>query len=211
LSRGFSILERQSCARREGDIVRTSGQITQWLQRLREGDEAALDRLVPLVYDDLRGLARKQLRGERPGHTLLTTDLVNEAYLRLVGQRELRASDRPQFFAIAATTMRRILVDYARTRKRLKRGGGQVPIPLEEAEQFLTAQEADEVLALDGALERLAVLEPRAVQVVQCRFYSGLTLEETALALGISIKTVQRDWIAARAWLRKEIAHDLGR
>jgi RNA polymerase sigma factor (TIGR02999 family) len=211
LSRGFSILERQSCARREGDIVRTSGQITQWLQRLREGDEAALDRLVPLVYDDLRGLARKQLRGERPGHTLLTTDLVNEAYLRLVGQRELRASDRPQFFAIAATTMRRILVDYARTRKRLKRGGGQVPIPLEEAEQFLTEQEADEVLALDGALERLAVLEPRAVQVVQCRFYSGLTLEETALALGISIKTVQRDWIAARAWLRKEIAHDLGR
>jgi RNA polymerase sigma factor (TIGR02999 family) len=204
-------LERQSCARREGDIVGTSGQITQWLQRLREGDEAALDRLVPLVYDDLRGLARKQLRGERPGHTLLTTDLVNEAYLRLVGQRELRASDRPQFFAIAATTMRRILVDYARTRKRLKRGGGQVPIPLEEAEQFLTEQEADEVLALDGALERLAVLEPRAVQVVQCRFYSGLTLEETALALGISIKTVQRDWIAARAWLRKEIAHDLGR
>jgi RNA polymerase sigma factor (TIGR02999 family) len=191
--------------------VGTSGQITQWLQRLREGDEAALDRLVPLVYDDLRGLARKQLRGERPGHTLLTTDLVNEAYLRLVGQRELRASDRPQFFAIVATTMRRILVDYARTRKRLKRGGGQVPIPLEEAEQFLTEQEADEVLALDGALERLAVLEPRAVQVVQCRFYSGLTLEETALALGISIKTVQRDWIAARAWLRKEIAHDLGR
>lgn len=186
-----------------------SGQITQWLQRLRDGDEAALERLVPLVYDDLRMLARKQLRGERPGHTLRTTDLVNEVYLRLVEQRQLRAEDRPQFFAIAATTMRRILVDYARTRKRLKRGGGQQPIPLEEAEQFLTDEEADEVLALDAALDRLAVLTPRAAQVVQCRFYSGLTLEETAQALEVSLKTVQRDWIAARAWLRKEMSEDV--
>ncbi|MGI9175307.1 MAG: ECF-type sigma factor [Rhodothermales bacterium] len=185
------------------------GQITQWLQRLHDGDEAALEHLMPLLYDELRLLARKQLRGEWPGHTLLTTDLVGEVYLRLVEQRRLRAADRPQFFAIAAITMRRILVDYARTRKRLKRGGGQVPIPLEEAEQFLTEQEADEVLALDAALERLAVLEPRAVQVVQCRFYSGLTLEETAQALDVSARTVQRDWIAARAWLRKEITQDL--
>ena len=184
-------------------------QVTQWLRRLRDGDEAALEHLMPLVYEELRLLARKQLRGERRGHTLSTTDLVNEAYLRLIDQHQLRAEDRPQFFAIAATTMRRILVDYARTRKRLKRGGGQVPLPLEEVEGFLSDQEADEVLALDAALDRLATLEPRAVQVVQCRFYSGLTLDETAQALDVSVKTVQRDWIAARAWLRKEMAEDL--
>lgn len=182
------------------------GEVTQWIQRLRDGDEAALRRLVPLVYDELRQLARRQLRNERSGHTLSTTALVNEAYLRLVGQYQIRVEDRPQFFAVAATTMRRILVDYARTRKRLKRGGGQVPIPLEEAERFLTEREADEVLALDAALDRLAEMEPRAVQVVMCRFYSGLTLDETARALGISVKTAQRDWVAARAWLRKEIA-----
>lgn len=185
------------------------GQITQWLRRLHDGDGDALEQLMPLLYDELRQIARKQLRAERPGHTLSTTGLVNEAYLRLVDQRQLRAEDRPQFFAIAATTMRRILVDYARTRKRLKRGGGQHPVPLEEAEQFLTDAEADEVLALDAALDRLAALEPRAVQVVQCRFYSGLTLEETARVLDVSVKTVQRDWIAARAWLRKEIAHEI--
>lgn len=186
-----------------------SGEITRWLHRLRDGDEAALEQLVPLLYDELRLLARNQLRSERSGHTLSTTSLVNEAYLRLVDQRQLRAEDRPQFFAIATTTMRRVLVDYARTRKRIKRGGGQTPIPLEEADRFLTDEEADEVLALDAALERLAVLEPRAVQVVQCRFYSGLTLEETAEALGVSAKTVQRDWIAARAWLRKEMNTDM--
>lgn len=184
------------------------GQVTQWLRRLRDGDEAALERLMPLLYDELRLLARKQLRSERPGHTLSTTALVNEAYLRLVDQRQLRAADRTQFFAIAATTMRRILVDYARTRKRLKRGGGQQPVPLEHVASFLTDEEADEVLALDAALDRLAALEPRVVQVVQCRFYSGLTLEETAQALDVSVKTVQRDWIAARAWLRKEMAED---
>lgn len=184
------------------------GQVTQCLRRLRDGDEDALEQLMPLLYDELRVLARKQLRSERSGHTLSTTALVNEAYLRLVDQRQLRPEDRAQFFAIAATTMRRILVDYARARKRLKRGGEQQPIPLEEAESFLTDEEADEVLALDAALDRLATLEPRVVQVVQCRFYSGLTLDETAQALDVSVKTVQRDWIAARAWLRKEIAED---
>jgi RNA polymerase sigma factor (TIGR02999 family) len=185
------------------------GQVTQWLRRLRDGDEAALEQLMPLLYDELRLLARKQLRSERPGHTLSSTALVNEAYLRLVDQHQLRPADRAQFFAIAATTMRRILVDYARTRKRLKRGGGHQPVPLEEAESFLTDEEADEMLALDAALDRLAALAPRVVQVVQCRFYSGLTLEETAQALEVSVKTVQRDWIAARAWLRKEMADGL--
>jgi RNA polymerase sigma-70 factor, ECF subfamily len=205
----FRIFERVARVRRGArgrEIMAGSGQITLWLQRLRNGDEAALHQLVPLVYDELRLLARRQLRGERAGHTLSTTDLVNEAYLRLVDQHHLGPEDRPQFFAIAATTMRRILVDYARTRKRLKRGGGQIPIPLDEAEQFLTEPEADEVLALDAALDRLGALEPRVVQVVQCRFYGGMTLEDTARALGISVKTAQRDWTAARAWLRKEIA-----
>lgn len=185
------------------------GEITRWLRRLQEGDEVALEQLMPLLYDELREIARRQLRNERPGHTLATTDLVNEAYLRLVNQRRLLAEDRPQFFAIAATTMRRILVDYARARKRIKRGGGEEPVPLDEAERFLSAQEADEVLALDSALDRLAVLEPRAVRVVECRFYSGLTIEETADVLDVSTKTVQRDWLAARAWLRKEIAAEI--
>ncbi len=185
------------------------GQVTQLIMQLQGGDAAALEQLVPLLYDELRVLARKQLRNERSGHTLSTTGLVNEAYLKLVQQHQLRVEDRTHFFAIAATTMRRILVDYARARKREKRGGGGIPIPIEEAERFLTDQEADEVLALDEALDRLARLEPRAAQIVQCRFYSGLTLEETAEALGISVRTVQRHWITARAWLRKEIAFDL--
>lgn len=185
------------------------GQVTEWLQRLKEGDDLALEQLMPLVYEELRMVARKQLRGERAGHTLATTDLVNEAYLRLVDQRRLEAQDRPQFFAIAATMMRRILVDYARARKRLKRGGDAERVSLEEARLLLTTEEADEVLALEAALARLAVLEPRAVSIVECRFFSGLTLDETARALDISLKTVQRDWTAARAWLRKEVAREL--
>ena len=187
----------------------TPGQVTRWLERLREGDAEALEQLIPLLYDELRVLARKQLRSERAGHTLSTTGLVNEVYLRLIDQRQIRVEDRPQFFAIAATTMRRILVDYARARKRIKRGGGVTPIPLDDVERFLTDEEADEVLAVDEALVRLEKLQPRAVQVVQCRFYSGLTLDETARALDVSIKTVQRDWLAARAWLLKEIEVEL--
>ena len=185
------------------------GQITQWLTRLREGDEDALEHLMPLLYDELRRMARQQLRYERPGHTLNPTALVNEVYLKLVQQRQIEAGHRTQFLAVASNTMRRILVDYARTKKRFKRGGGQQPVPLDEAEPFLTDQEADEVLALDEALERLAAVNERAGQVVHYRFYSGLSLDETAQVLGVSVKTVQRDWITARAWLRKEIAHEL--
>ena len=120
----------------------------------------------------------------------------------------MEAAHRTQFLAIASHTMRRILVDYARARKRLKRGSGQAPLPLEEARAFLTDQQADEVLALDEALARLAHANPRGSKVVEHRFYSGLTLEETAEVLGISVKTVQRDWLTARAWLRREIAHE---
>jgi len=164
---------------------------------------------MPLLYDELRMVARKQLRRERRNHTLGTTALVNEAYLKLVGQQRLKAEDRGRFFAIAATTMRRILIDYARTRKRLKRGGEQTPVPLDEAEAFLTDREADEVLALDDALNRLAAVNPRGSQVVQYRFFSGLTLAETAEVMDVSVKTVQRAWVAARAWLRKEVAGEL--
>lgn len=174
-------------------------------------EERWADQLVPLLYDELRVLARAHLRRERTGHTLNTTALVNEAYLRLAGQTALVGDDRSRFFAIASTTMRRVLVDHARKRNRAKRGGGESPLPLESAEDLLSAEEADELLALDQALDRLAVVNQRAADVVLHRFFGGLTLEETAELLGVSTKTVRRDWLAARAWLRKEVATDLGR
>ncbi|WP_457651326.1 ECF-type sigma factor [Rhodocaloribacter sp.] len=185
------------------------GDVTQWLHRLREGNDEALEHLMPLLYDELRMMARQQLRNERAGHTLNPTALVNEVYLRLAGQENLPATHRTQFLAVAGRTMRRVLIDYARARKRLKRGGGRAAIPLEEAEPFLSDTEADEILALDDALDRLAVVNERGSLVVQYRFFSGLTLEETADVMGLSLKTVHRAWIAARAWLRKEVAHDL--
>jgi len=184
--------------------------LTDWLGRLDSGDPEALDRVVRLLYDELRGLARARLRSERAGHTLSATALVNEAYLRLARQHRIPAGSRTQFFGVAARTMRRVLVDYARTRKRLKRGGDSEPIPLEEVEPFLSEEEADEILTLEDALGRLAAANPRAAEIVELRFFSGLTVEEIAAQKGVSGKTVQRDWITARAWLRKEVARDLG-
>ncbi len=186
------------------------GEITHLLGRLRAGDAEAFDRLVPLLYDDLRRIARQRMRGERDGHTLNTTALVNEAYIRLLGSQSLRAGDRSQFFAAASETMRRILVDYARSRNRLKRGLGKVPVPLDDAEDLLSERQADEMLALEDALVRLAGIDARACRVVQYRFFGGLSLAETAEVLAVSVKTVQRAWAAARAWLRKEVARDLG-
>jgi RNA polymerase sigma factor (TIGR02999 family) len=182
-----------------------AGEVTLWLARLREGSGEALDRLVPLLYEDLRRLARQRLRAEREGHTLDTAALVNEAYLRLVDQRRIAAGDRSEFFAAASRTMRRVLVDYARARKRDKRGGGVAPVPLEAVEEFLTERAADETIALDEALARLEAAEPRAARVVELRFFGGLTLDETAALLAVSSKTVQRDGDAAMAWLRKEV------
>ena len=182
------------------------GSITQLLARVRDGDAAALERLIPLVYDDLRALARAQLRREDAGHTVSPTGLVHEAYLRLVASGQLSAADRGHFFAIAARTMRRVLIDYARGRKRMKRGGGQIAVSLDDdLAPFLTDEIADELIALDDVIERLRTASPRAARVVECRFFAGLTLEETADALAVSTKTVQRDWLLARAWLRKEI------
>ncbi len=180
------------------------------LRLLADGDAAALDRVIRILYDELRTLARARLRSERPEHTLGVTALVNEAYLRLARQNRIAAESRTQFFAVASKTMRRVLVDYARTRKRAKRGGDAERVPLEDVEQFLSDGEADELLALEDALVRLAEANARAAEVVEHRFFSGLTVEEIAEIQGVSSKTVQRDWIAARAWLRKEVARDLG-
>lgn len=184
--------------------------LTLWLGRLSKGDEAALDRIVRVLYDELRTLARSRLNSERADHTLAATALVNEMYLKLATQRRINAADRMQFMAVAATTMRRVLVDYARARLRGKRGGGAANVPLDDVAPFLSEQESDEVLALDAAIERLAAMDARAARVVEQRFYAGLSVEESAQLLGVSTKTVQRDWIAARAWLRKEVARQLG-
>lgn len=185
-------------------------QLSEWLERLKSGDSDALDELVPSLYEEMRRLARGRLRGERQDLTLSTTALVHEAYLKLRQQRKIDSEGRTQFLAVAGVTMRRILVDYARTRCRDKRGGGARPVPLDDVEPFLTDSEAEEVIALDEALERLAQINPRGAQVVTHRFFTGLSLEESAEVLGVSSKTVQRDWLTARAWLRKEIAVDLG-
>lgn len=195
-------------SRMRPDLAAPQTAVTMWLHRLRDGDPEALGALLPLVYDELRVLARAQLRGEGTGHTLSATALVHEAYLRLAEREKLTPGDRRHFFAIAAQAMRRVLVDYARTRKRKKRGAGEVPVAL-PAEEFLSAEAADELVSMDEALERLAKANDRAARVVEQRFFAGLTLEETAEVLGVSMKTVQRDWMLARAWLRKEIAADL--
>lgn len=182
--------------------------VTTWLHRLRDGDPDALGRLLPLVYDELRVLARSQLRSERTSHTLSATALVHEAYLRLTERDQLSPADRRHFFAIAAQSMRRVLIDHARARNRKKRGGGVTPTTL-DGNEFLSDEAAEELLSLDDALKRLARANERAARVVEQRFFAGLTLEETADVLGVSLKTVQRDWLLARAWLRKEVASDL--
>lgn len=185
------------------------GEITRYLHELRAGTPGAIDRLVPLLYDDLRRLAHQRLRGERDGHTLDTTALVHEAYVRLSGQRQVSAADRSEFFAAASNTMRRVLVDYARGRRRQKRNAGQTPVPLDDVEPFLSDRAVDETLALDEALGRLEARHPRAARVFEQRLFGGMSLDEIAVLQGTSTKTVQRDWEAARAWLRKEVGHDV--
>lgn len=184
----------------------TQGPVTALIAQLREGDAEALDRLVPLIYQELRTLARSQLRREAPGHTLGSTALVHEAYMRLSRRDRIGPADRRHFFAIAAEAMRRVLIDHARTRKRKKRGSGEVVRSLDDVSAFLADDAADELTAIDEALGRLAAASPRAARVVECRFFAGYTLEETAEILDVSVKTVQRDWLLAQAWLRKEIA-----
>ena len=179
-------------------------EMTQWLLRWGDGDQAALDQLMPIVYDELRRLAHSHLRRERPGHTLQTTALVNEAYLRLIDQRSVRWQNRAHFFGIASQLMRRILVDHARARHVAKRGGGARHVPLDEA-VVVSAQRAAEVLALDEALTALATVDQRKSRVVEMRFFGGLSIEETAEVLAVSPGTVMRDWTLAKAWLHREI------
>jgi RNA polymerase sigma factor (TIGR02999 family) len=187
------------------------GEITGWLERWRSGDAEALDKLMPLVHDELRRRARQQVHRESPAHTLSATALVHEVYLRLVQERQLDARDREHFMSIAGPMMRRILVDHARARLRWK-SGGERPLSLDadDAPQpaLLAEHEVEEVLAIDAALERLARQSERAVRVIESRIFAGLTLEETAHVLGVSTKSVQRTWRAATAWLRKEIGHE---
>jgi RNA polymerase sigma factor (TIGR02999 family) len=181
------------------------GDITGLLLAWRSGDHEAFDRLFPLVYDELRQIAHRQLGRERPGHTLGTTALVHEAYLKLVDQTRARLTDRVHFFAVAARAMRRILVDYARRHRAIKRGGGaQVRLSLDDP--VLSAeQRADALISLDEALTRLAEVDDRVSRVVECRFFGGLTEEETAEALGITARTVRRDWVKAKGWLHHEL------
>jgi RNA polymerase sigma factor (TIGR02999 family) len=178
--------------------------VTDLLIALRNGDRRALDDLVPLVYHELRRIARSKLRLERTGHTLGTTALVNEAYLKLVQVDRLQWQSRAHFMAIAAQAMRNILVSHARRRKRIKRGGGAPHVSLSEVADF-PAKEADRILDLDAALHDLAELNPRHARIVECRFFGGMTIEETATVLEVSVATAKRDWTVLRGWLQREL------
>jgi RNA polymerase sigma-70 factor, ECF subfamily len=183
------------------------GDITELLLAHRNGQESALPRLMPAVYADLRRIARAQMRGRRPGASLDTGALVHEAYLRLVDQRRVAWNDRRHFFAVAAMAMRQIAVDRARAHARQKRGGGAAPGTLTDAVDPMR-RDLDLVLDIDEALRALAETEPRLVKVVECRYFAGLSEEETADALETSVRTVQREWYKARAFLRQRLAPD---
>jgi RNA polymerase sigma factor (TIGR02999 family) len=177
---------------------------TELLRAWSEGDGSALERLVPLVYDELHRLARRYMRRERPDHTLQATSLVNEAYLRLIDVNRVEWRDRAHFLAVAAQMMRRILVESARNRRRQKRGGGAIHLNLDEVPELPGAKEQD-VVALSDALSGLAAFDARLSQVVELRFFGGLTVDETAEVLNVSPETVMRDWKTAKAWLLRDI------
>jgi len=180
------------------------GEVTNLLIELKNGNRDAESRLMPLVYGELRRLAGLYMRGERPGHTLQATALVHEAYLRLVGYEDVDWQNRAHFFGVAANLMRRILVDHARAKQAKKRGGGDQKVSLDQA--VLVRPEAPEqFLALDEALERLAKRDPRQARIVELRYFGGLSEEETAEVLEISVRTVKRDWSVARAWLYQQL------
>ncbi|MFN0086356.1 MAG: sigma-70 family RNA polymerase sigma factor [Blastocatellia bacterium] len=179
-------------------------EVTQLLQDWSQGDQEALDKLMPMVYVELRRMARRYMAQQSPGHTLQTTALINEAYLRLVNHQEKQWQNRSHFFAVAARAMRHILVDYARTRRAARRGGGAQVFPLDEA-FVATDERAAELVALDDALEELVVIDPRKSQIVELRYFGGLSVEETADVLKISATTVMRDWSMAKAWLRRAL------
>ena len=184
---------------RASENAEVSGLLRAW----SDGDRAALDRLTPIVYEELRRLARRYMRGERPGHSLQTTALVNEAYMRLIDYKSMQWQNRAHFFAVSSQLMRRILVDHAR-RHNLKRGGGLPHISFEDTAE-VGADRAADLVALDDALDALARIDHRKVQVVEMRFFGGLSIEETAEVLKVSPITVMRDWSTAKAWLYREL------
>jgi len=181
-----------------------SADVTQALADLSAGDPAALDRLLPAVYGQLHQIAQRELRRERPDHTLTPTALVHEAYLKLVQLDRVSWQDRSHFFAASAGSMRRILISYARQRRAAKRGGGAVAVGLGDV-VLAAAERPDDLLALDEALTRLEALSERQARVVELRYFAGMEVEEVATALGLSPATVKRDWVAARAWLNREL------
>ncbi len=186
-------------------LAAAPGGITQLLLRWSEGDSSAREKLMPLVYEELRRLAAKYLRRERLNHTLQPTALVNEAYLRLIDQQKVEWQNRAQFFGLAAKLMRNILVDHARSHQAAKRGGEQYSVSLSRADQVSAASVVD-LVALHETLERLTTHDPQKSNIVELRFFGGLTIEETAEVLDISHATVERDWKMARAWLRRELS-----
>ncbi len=189
------------------DPIPTS--VTALLARARSGDSAALADVFPLIYEELRRLAEQQLRREPDGHTLSPTALVHEAYMRLIDYTRVEWANRAHFMAVASTAMRRILVDHARGHRSLKRGGGLRPVSLDDIE-LGNEDRAELLVAVDEALDRLKAVEPRQAQVVECRFFGGMTEEETAEALGIGLRTAKRDWARAKSWLHREMAAEEG-
>ena len=191
------------CAMKTLAADNLTGLLVEW----REGDKAALDRLMPLVYDELRRIAHRYVQHERDGHTLQTSALVNEAYLRFAGQRKVDWQNRAHFFAVTAQVMRHILIDHARRRRYAKHGGEVQQVSIKDAAE-MSLQRADELIALEEALDELAQLDRRKSHVVELRYFGGLSLEETAEVLEISLMTVRRDWRAAKAWLYRRMKHD---
>ena len=179
--------------------------VTLMLKEWSDGNQNIFDKLMPLVYEELRRQAAGYLRRERPDHTLQPTALINEAYLKLIDQRDVKWQNRAHFFAIAAQAMRRILVDYARERKREKRGGVAENLPLDEALTIVSQEKSIDLVALDEALNKLAKFDERQAKVVELRYFSGLSIDETAEVLDVSNVTVRRDWNMAKAWLHQEI------
>lgn len=186
----------------------TQSEITMLLIDLSDGNREALDKLIPLVYRELRQMAARYLRREAASHTLQTTALVHEAYLKLVDQKKMRWQNRSHFFAIAAQAMRRILIDHARNRLSAKRGGSEQKIALDEGAIDISEERASSLIALDEALERLAGIDMQKSRIVELRFFGGLSIEETAESLGIGTATVIRQWRMAKAWLYKEVMGD---
>lgn len=191
----------------ESPVQQARDDVTRLLTDWQNGDQRALDRLMPLVYDELRRIAARHLHSERAGHTLQTTEVVHEAYLRLIDETRMRWQDRTHFFAVAATLIRNILVDHARAQKAAKRGSGAVKLSLDEA-FAVAADNGPNILAVDEALQSLSKLDPQQARIVELRFFAGLTIQETAEALNISESTVKRDWVLAKAWIYKNLSGD---